>query len=299
MPRVGGGQDEVVSMPAPPPSLAGARSTSADGVVLTVPGHFGVALSVDIRPAGPEMRADVPPVLLVHGFGASGRSNWAGTGWLGGLHRAGIRTITVDLRGHGRSTKPVVSSAYRLEILLADLRAVLAAAPDVVGPLPVVDLIGYSLGGRLVGELVAAASVHDGLPAVRRAVIGGYDGRPLFEGLDDRQLAAYREAVAGRPAPEGIGSRTAAIALADRNNDLAALSALVTGMRIDQSPLPAAVVDVPTLVVAGDRDGITADTQRWAAALPDGRHLSIPGRDHISTVTSALFRAAAVDFLLS
>lgn len=284
-----------MSRPAHPISLAGDGAARSDGVVLTVPGHLGVPLSVAVRAAEPEARACVPPVLLVHGFGASGRSNWAGTGWLGGLHRAGIATITVDLRGHGRSAKPVAGSAYRLEILLDDLRAVLAAAPDVLGPLPTVDLIGYSLGGRLVGELVAAA----GVPVVRRAVIGGYDGRPLFEGLDDEQLAAYREAVAGRPAPAGIGSRTAAIALADRNNDLAALSALVTGMRTDQRPLPAALVDVPTLVVAGDRDDVTADTRRWAAGLPDGRHLSIPGRDHISTVTSALFRAAAVDFLIS
>ncbi len=279
-----------------------------DDVVLTVPGDLGVPLSVSVRLPAPGSRGCVP-VLLVHGFGASGRSNWAGTGWLAGLHRAGIPTVTVDLRGSGRSGKPVVSSAYSLPILLADLRAVLAVVPDVLGPLPLLDVIGYSLGGRLVGELVVAAGRSpaqrdrppwpDGLPALRRAVIGGYDGRPLFEGLDDAQLAAYREAVAGRPAPDGIGRRTAAIALADRNNDLAALSAMVAGLRGEQRPLPAAAVDVPTLVVAGEHDGITVDTQRWAAGLPDGRHLSIPGRNHISTITSAVFRTAAVDFLLS
>lgn len=281
--------------------------TTAADQVLTVPGDLGVPLSVVVRPGAPE-RASVP-VLLVHGFGASGRSNWAGTGWLAGLQRAGIPTVTVDLRGSGRSGKPLLSNAYSLSILLSDLRAVLAAVPAVLGPLPVVDLIGYSLGGRLVGELVAAAVRSPAyperapwpavLPAVRRAVIGGYDGHPLFEGLDDAQLAAYREAVAGRPAPDGIGRRAAAIALADRNNDLAALSAMVAGLRGDPRPLPAAAVAVPTLVVAGERDGITRDTERWAADLPNGRHLSIPGRDHISTVTSAVFRAAAVDFLLS
>lgn len=271
-------------------------------------GAGSVPLSVTVRVAEPD-RASVPPVLLVHGFGASARSNWAGTGWLAGLHRAGMSTITVDLRGSGGSGKPGVSSAYRLSILLADLRAVLTTVPAVLGPLPAVDLIGYSLGGRLVGELVAAfrqSPAHPsrtpwpaGLPAVRRAVIGGYDGRPLFDGLDDTQLAAFQDAIARRDAPDGVGRRTATIALADRNNDLAALSALVIGLREDQWPLPAAAVEVPTLVVAGDHDGITAHTEQWAAGLPDGRHLSIPGRNHISTVTSAVFRAAALDFLLS
>ena len=283
--------------------------TVADEVVLTVPGEFGVPLSVVVRPASPAHRAKVPPALLVHGFGADGRSNWAATGWLAGLHRAGVSTVTVDLRGHGRSGKPADSSAYRRWILLADLREVLAAVPGVLGPLPSVDLVGYSMGGRLVGELAAAAGRSSaspdradwplGLPAVRRVVIGGYDGRPLFEGLDDDQFAAYQEAVAERAAPDGIGSRTAAIAMAGRHNDLVALSALVTGMRADQRPLPAAAVGVPTLVVAGEDDRITPDTRRWATELPDGRHLSIPGRNHISTVTSAMFRAAAVEFLLA
>lgn len=285
------------------------RPPAVDVVVLTVPGEGGVPLAVDIRPAGPDAPAGVPPVLLVHGFGASARSNWAGTGWLAGLHRAGIATVTLDLRGHGRSGKPLLPGEYRLSSLLADLRAVLTAAPAVLGRLPLVDLIGYSLGGRLVGELVAAAGRAPayetrgpwpaGLPAVRRAVIGGYDGRPLFDGLDDAERAAYREAVQGRPAPDGVGSRTAAIATADRTNDLAALSALVDGLRVDQQVLPAAAVGVPTLVVAGERDEITPDTRHWAAGLPLGRHLSVPGRNHVSTVTSAVFRSAALEFLLA
>ena len=288
-------------------SSAVAGRAPVDGVVaLVVPGDGGVPLAVDIRAAGPEPAAGVPPVLLVHGFGASARSNWAGTGWLSGLHRAGLTTVTVDLRGHGRSGKPLHGSRYRLAVLLADLRAVLAALPAVLGPVPIIDLVGYSLGGRLVGESVAEAGNFPGrapwpagLPAVRRAVIGGYDGRPLFEGLDDAQLGFYRDAVAGRPTPEGVGSRTAAIATADRTNDLAALSALVAGLRVDDEPLPAAAVGVPTLVVAGERDAITPGTRSWAAGLPQGRHLSIPGRNHISTVTSAVFRTAAVEFLLA
>ena len=58
-------------------------------------------------------------------------------------------------------------------------------------------------------------------------------------------------------------------------------------------------VRMPLALRVTERDSTTADTRRWAAGLPDGQHLSITGHDHVSTVTSAIFRAAALEFLLS
>lgn len=245
--------------------------------------------------------------MLVHGFGSSGDANWSATGWLRSLHRAGLTSITVDLRGHGRSAKPHDPAAYRLSILLADLHLVLAALPAVLGPMRQVDLVGYSMGGRLVGELAAAATGSStgldrpawgpGLPRVRRAVIGGYDGRAPLGSLDDAQFAVFIAALAGTAGPESPAGRLARIAMSDRDNDLAALSAMVRGLADDQSELDPGLVRVPTLVVAGDQDVITDDTLGWADGLPDGRHLHLAGRGHISAVTSSVFRAAAIAFL--
>ncbi len=250
------------------------------------------------------------PVVLVHGFGSNGKANWSATGWLTALARAGISTVTVDVRGHGLSAKPHEVSAYSLPTVLTDLRNVLAALPSALGPVPQVDLIGYSMGGRLVGELVAAATDSPayaerapweaGLPSVRRAVIGGYDGRPLLDGVSgpgSAEFAAFRAALDGRPGPDGPGRRAALIATATSGNDLEALAALVAGLSRHATSLPPEAVEVPTLVAAGDRDEITDDTKWWASRLPRGQHLVLPGRNHVSAITSAVFRSAAVQFL--
>jgi pimeloyl-ACP methyl ester carboxylesterase len=279
----------MLSMSVPSPEI----------VSLEVPGYQDVPIAVRIRPGDAAV-----PVLLVHGFGSNGRANWSATGWLDNLERAGLTSVTVDLRGHGLSGRPHEPEAYRLPILVADLRCAIGALAEVLGPVPRIDLVGYSMGGRMVAELIATATGSGlgadlrpwgpQLPSVRRAVIGGYDGRPLFEGLVPAEFAA---ALAGAPGPDTPSRRIAAIATATRGNDLAAMSALVIGLGQASTALPPWAVAAPTLVVAGDRDAITDGTRTWAAGLPDGRHLELHGRNHISAITSSVFRSAATEFL--
>lgn len=283
------GGNPVISMSTPGP----------DVIPLEVRGAGDVPIAAWIRPGTAPV-----PVVLVHGFGSSGSANWSATGWLGSLQRAGLTSVTVDLRGHGLSGKPHEPSAYQLRYLLTDVHRVMAALPQALGPVPAIDLVGYSMGGRVVAELIAAASgsglgtdvrARDaGLPRLRRAVIGGYDGRPLFQGLVEAEFSA---ALAGVPGPDTPSRRIAAIAMATSGNDLPALAALVTGLGATQDFVPPDAVAIPTLVVAGDRDEITDGTRSWAAGLPNGRHLELSGRNHISAVTSSVFRAAATEFL--
>lgn len=280
--------------------MAVSRSWNENVVSLRVPGFEEAPIAVQIRPAGAGV-----PVLLIHGFGSNAQANWGRTGWLAGLHRAGIPSVAVDLRGHGQSAKPHDSRSYSLPILVADLLQVLAALPAELGQVPVLDLIGYSMGGRLAAELVAVAGDSDRhwsrevqsgrRPTVRRAVLGGYDGRPLFSGLD---LDAFESALVGEPGSDGSDRRFARIVDAIPGNDRSALSSLVRGLAQNPSPMIAADVTVPTLTVAGDADVITDGVAEWTAKLPVGHFLALPGRDHITAVTSAAFRSAAVEFLL-
>ena len=99
-----------------------------------------------------------PPVLLIHGWGAS---LYMWRAWFAPLAAAGRRVIAVDLPGHGLSDKPEEASAYRLESLVALVRELL----DAEG-LPAADIIAQSMAGTIALELAL-----EGEPRLRRLVL--------------------------------------------------------------------------------------------------------------------------------
>jgi len=88
---------------------------------------------------------DGEPVLLLHGWMASGDLNWCGA--YGSLAEAGYRVLAIDHRGHGRGLRPLVR--FRLADCAADAAAVLRE----LGAVPAL-VVGYSMGGA-IAQLVA------------------------------------------------------------------------------------------------------------------------------------------------
>ena len=68
---------------------------------------------------------DDAPVVLLHGFPDSGRL-WRHQ--VPALAEAGFKVIVPDLRGYGRSDKPMEVDAYRMDLLVGDVLAVLGDA---------------------------------------------------------------------------------------------------------------------------------------------------------------------------
>ncbi|MHB1104643.1 MAG: alpha/beta fold hydrolase [Devosia sp.] len=103
----------------------------------------GVAIVYD--DLGPR---DGVPIVLCHGLAAAGEQLAADAHYFAGL---GYRVLAPDLRGHGRSGKPVPLSAENFSIprMADDLVAMLDDAG--VGP---VHWVGNSLGGILALELL-------------------------------------------------------------------------------------------------------------------------------------------------
>ena len=221
-----------------------------------------------------------PPVLLVHGFASVASATWERTGWVRALRDAGRAVITVDLRGHGESDKPTDPDSYAPSRLGADLVAVLDSAG-----VDRVDAVGYSMGNRVISALVSLAPER-----VRRVVIGGAGPNELFASwsLDDARAVLLRDEPSGDPTIEQV-LRPAIEAGADRE----ALLAVIEGVSGAPLSIPG---EIPTLFVAGENDPVPAGVQELALEWQSD-FVSIPGRDHVSTLTSRAFKDAAIAFL--
>ena len=112
-----------------------------------VPVAGDVELAVDV--ATPEV-AGGPPFLLVHGLSSNART-WDGVA--ARLVGLGHPAVTVDLRGHGRSSKP--DGPYDVPTVAGDLATLVdrlaADRPDLERPI----VAGQSWGGNVVLELAA------------------------------------------------------------------------------------------------------------------------------------------------
>jgi len=72
-----------------------------------------------------EVTGDGPAVVLLHGFPDSGRL-WRHQ--VPALAEAGFKVVVPDLRGYGRSDKPMEVEAYRMDVLVGDVLGVIDAA---------------------------------------------------------------------------------------------------------------------------------------------------------------------------
>jgi len=238
---------------------------------------FG-ARPVDADPRDPAHA----PVVLVHGTALS-QAIWRGFGWVRGLSPT-RPVVTLDLRGHGRSGVPHEPAAYAMDLMVADVVAVL----DAVGA-SAVHHVGYSLGARVGFSLAAAhpdrllsTSSLGGSP---RSGVGVFD-RVFFPGcieaLETGGMPGFLEAWE-RHSGHPVDAATRGAFLAD---DARALAAYMRESERDAG-VPDAVVAgsaVPLLLVAGTRDPERLRAAHHVKALrPDAPLVELDGATHADT----------------
>ncbi len=266
----------------------------------------GTVTCTDERPpAGRRGRASRPLVLL-HGFTGSAAS-WAG---VRAAFRPTRRVVALDLPGHGATTvAPAFDGSFAGTIDLV------AATLDALG-IAEVDLVGYSMGGRIalqlalahpgrVGSLVlesasaglasaaararrraadavlAAAIERDGIAAfVRR-----WEALPLFRSLAD-QPAVVREGLRR----QRLGCDPAGLAASLRWCGLGSQPWL--GGRL-------ASLAIPVLLLTGERDAkFTRAATRLLPRFVDARHEIVAAAGHVPHLEQpARFLRAVRDFL--
>jgi pimeloyl-ACP methyl ester carboxylesterase len=233
------------------------------------------------------------PLLLIHGAFCTSAA------WAPLLpHLDGLRVITPDTRGHGRSSNPSGPLSYaRLADDVAAIVEALGLERPVIG--------GYSDGGQvtlelgtrhpgLAGALVIGAALPDldEIMVALRAFLGAADdGTPDVAAVD----ATFGDSVetlrswhpGGDEQWRRLVSETAPMWLGYDGLTPAALGA----------------IQEPALVFAGDRDDELAPLDAVVSlyrALPNGELAICPAAEHVAPVTrrrGAVFAAVIRDFV--
>lgn len=211
------------------------------------------------------------PVVMLHGLFSSAEMNWIKWGHAALLAEAGFECLMPDLRAHGQSAAPHDAASYPDDVLALDLQALVAHLG-----LGDFDLVGFSLGSR-----TSVRAILRGLrPA--RLVLGGM-GLQGLAGWSGRQ-AFFTRAIDGfGQARPGDETYMAQQFMKSMKVDLVATRYLL-GTFADTAPAELAAVTMPTAVICGDEDRDNGDPVALTAALPDARHVVIPGT-HMGCVT--------------
>lgn len=226
------------------------------------------------------------PLLLIHGFASSKEVNWVQPGWVATLTGAGRRVIAFDNRGHGDSTKLYDPSDYAMDAMASDAIALLDALK-----LGRVDVMGYSMGGRITALLAAKSGAR-----VRSAILGGI-GIRLVEGAGlSEPVARALEAPTLADVPDRMGRTFRAFAEQTRA-DLRALAACMRGSRQTLSREECGRIACPVLIAVGTKDVIAGSGHELAGVIPGARAVDIPGRDHMLAVGDKVYKTAVLSFL--
>ncbi len=237
------------------------------------------------------------PLLLVHGLGSS-TLDWEEQTSVLAAH---YRVIAIDLRGHGRSDKPV--EHYSIAGFAEDVAALIEHLK-----LEPVHLVGISMGGMIgfqLGverpELLRSLTIVNSGPEVKAKSLN--DCVQIAKRWSLSRLLSLETIAKGLgkllfPKPEQVELRLKIERRWPRNDKRAYLSSLDAiigwGVRDRLSN-----ISCPVLVISGDRDYTSvASKEAYVAQLSDARLVVIADSRHATPMDQpALFNAQLLSFL--
>lgn len=224
------------------------------------------------------------PLLLLHGLFSSADVNWIKYGNAKILADAGFEVFMPDLRAHGQSGAPHDPAAYPADVLVEDLKLVIAA----------LGLTDYDLGGFSLGARTSVRGVLAGL-APRKLILGGMG----LTGLSGwaRRSAHFVDAIDRFGTIERGDKAFVAQAFMKSMKIDRVAARLLLGSVDDTDADAIAQIAMPTLCVCGGEDHDNGSAPELAEALPQGRYVETPG-NHMSSVTFKDMGRAMAEFLL-
>jgi pimeloyl-ACP methyl ester carboxylesterase len=234
-----------------------------------------------------EFEGEGRPIILIHGFASNLSRNWKDIGWFRTLIEAGHKVIALDCRGHGKSEKLYVEADY-VELKMPD---------DVINLMDHLEIgkasvVGYSMGGTVCAGLLA--NYEDRL---EKAVLAGVGSSMLNGGRDGGSAIAEAMLADNVEAIENDVARGFRLFAERSGGDLRALATIMAAGRPVYLSGDFADVEVPVLVVAGERDDMVGSPENLARCFVHGRALIVPRKDHLTTTGDKVFKEAVVAFL--
>ena len=229
-------------------------------------------------------RGEGEPVILVHGFGAQGDTNFRNPGTVAALAK-NYRVIVMDARGHGKSGKPHEREKYGVECV-NDIKRLMDRLE-----IDRAHLVGYSMGAWFAMKfmtlyperLLSVAPCGNGwhletdpqMPIAERLaadLAAGHGYRALFELIEP----------INRPVnPVLVSLFHLYFRFA---NDDAALAQMVEGWRdLTMTAEEVESVTVPSLTVIGENDAFRHGAQRLADTKPNHQLILLKNRNHYNS----------------
>lgn len=198
-------------------------------------------------------------IVFIHGFGGEAKQ------WVYQLDQFSDenRVIAIDLRGHGRSSKP--KGDYSMGQILRDLEAAL----DVLGVNQKITLVGHSFGGAVAAEFTATHPER-----VERLILMATSGvfklNPLYRFLLSLPHAILR--MATKPTRNWLGAPPPILKSWYVDN----LSSW-NGWSLFRD------LDIPTLVIRGHNDRVFAKPlfEEVTRAIPNAEEVDVGASGHM------------------
>ncbi len=231
------------------------------------------------------------PVVLIHGSAVNFQYNYTAFGWVDRLNENNLQVIGLDLRGHGKSDKPLSADDYGTANIASDVLAVM----DELG-LDEVAIIGYSLGSAVALHLIQRLPVRFS----KAALVATGDGLLGFPPYTFTTiLPVLAEAVSRQEFPEDLPSHVAAYwnLVTESGGSREAISAAA---RANYPPLSvnlASKIHIPVMIVSGKKDLVLGKGPRLAETLPEGEYLEIQKADHYSLAANSRVINAVAEFI--
>jgi pimeloyl-ACP methyl ester carboxylesterase len=235
---------------------------------------------------------------LIHGLAAQADVNWRWTG-VGGKLRKEFRVITLDLRGHGLSSKPHDPAKYGVE-MVKDVARLMDHLK-----IPRAHVAGYSMGGfitlkflemypdRLISATSCAAGWEqpgagglDRLHAAVSAIEAGEGMTPVLKLLapTNKRLSEWQFHQRAR--------------IIERMSDMQAIMCVVKSfadLAVPEATLRSNMV--PLSCIVGEFDPLRKGVEALKELAPSCETIFIPGGDHFSTPRKSAFADALLKCL--